>query len=240
MSIARQSMVTVDFHELRLKPGSVVLDAGCGSGRHLRALAKLPGLKIVGIDRSAKDVADALAGLKNMPDALSFDYRVEAADINALPFADASFDCVICSEVLEHIPEHEKALSELVRVLKPQGHLVVSVPRYFSEKICWLISYAYHSEEGGHIRIYKKKHLRRMLDRQGITCWKINYKHALHAPYWWLKCLVGVKNEKNILIRFYKKFLEWDIMSKPRAVRMLEEALNPLIGKSIVFYLRKG
>ncbi len=233
-------MVTVDFHELRLKPGSVVLDAGCGSGRHLRALAKLPGLKIVGIDRSAKDVADALAGLKNMPDALSFDYRVEAADINALPFADASFDCVICSEVLEHIPEHEKALSELVRVLKPQGHLVVSVPRYFSEKICWLISYAYHSEEGGHIRIYKKKHLRRMLDRQGITCWKINYKHALHAPYWWLKCLVGVKNEKNILIRFYKKFLEWDIMSKPRAVRMLEEALNPLIGKSIVFYLRKG
>lgn len=233
-------MVTVDFHELRLKPGSVVLDAGCGSGRHLRALAKLPGLKIVGIDRSAKDVADALAGLKNMPDALSFDYQVLAADINALPFADASFDCVICSEVLEHIPEHEKALSELVRVLKPQGHLVVSVPRYFSEKICWLISYAYHSEEGGHIRIYKKKHLRRMLDRQGITCWKINYKHALHAPYWWLKCLVGVKNEKNILIRFYKKFLEWDIMSKPRAVRMLEEALNPLIGKSIVFYLRKG
>jgi 2-polyprenyl-3-methyl-5-hydroxy-6-metoxy-1,4-benzoquinol methylase len=233
-------MVTVDFHELRLKPGCVVLDAGCGSGRHLRALAKLPGLKIVGIDRSAKDVADALAGLKNMPDALSFDYRVETADINALPFDDAVFDCVICSEVLEHIPEHEKALSELVRVLKPQGHLVVSVPRYFSEKICWLISYAYHSEEGGHIRIYKKKHLSRMLDRQGITCWKINYKHALHAPYWWLKCLVGLKNEKNILIRFYKKFLEWDIMSKPKAVRMLEEALNPLIGKSIVFYLRKG
>jgi len=233
-------MVTVDFHELRLKSGSVVLDAGCGSGRHLRALAKLPGLKIVGIDRSAKDVADALTGLKNMPDALSFDYRVETADINALPFDDAVFDCVICSEVLEHIPEHEKALSELVRVLKPQGHLVVSVPRYFSERICWLISSEYHSNEGGHIRIYKKKHLHKMLDRQGITCWKINYKHALHAPYWWLKCLVGLKNEKSILIRFYKKFLEWDIMSKPKAVRMLEEALNPLIGKSIVFYLRKG
>ena len=233
-------MVTVDFHELRLKPGSIVLDAGCGSGRHLRGLAKLPGLKIVGIDRNAKDVGDALTGLKNMPDALSFDYRVETADINALPFGDAVFDCVICSEVLEHIPEHEKALSELVRVLKPQGHLVVSVPRYFSEKICWLISHAYHNEEGGHIRIYKKRHLRRMLDRQGITCWKINYKHALHAPYWWLKCLVGLKNEKNILIRFYKKFLEWDIMSKPKGVRILEEFLNPLIGKSIVFYLKKG
>ena len=233
-------MVTVDFHELKLKPGSVVLDAGCGSGRHLRALAKLPDLKLVGIDCNAKDAADALIGLKNMPDALSYDYRVETADINALPFDNAAFDCVICSEVLEHIPEHEKALSELVRVLKPQGHLVVSVPRYFSERICWFISSEYHSNEGGHIRIYKKKQLRKMLDRQGITCWKINYKHALHAPYWWLKCLVGSKNEKNILIRFYKKFLEWDMMSKPKAVRILEEFLNPMIGKSIVFYLKKG
>ena len=233
-------MVTVDFHELKLQPGSHVLDAGCGSGRHLRALAKLPDLKIVGIDRNAKDVADALTGLKNMPDALSYDFRVETADVNALPFDDAVFDCVICSEVLEHIPEHEKALSEMVRVLKPQGHLVVSVPRYFSERICWLISHTYYNEEGGHIRIYQKKHLRRMLDKQGITCWKINYKHALHAPYWWLKCLVGLKNETNILVRLYKKFLEWDIMSKPKGVRILEECLNPLIGKSIVFYLKKG
>ena len=233
-------MVTVDFHELKLKPGSVVLDAGCGSGRHLRGLAKLPGLKIVGIDRSDKDVTEALRGLNNMPDALSHDYQVMRADINALPFEDAFFDCVICSEVLEHVPEHEKALSELVRVLKPQGQLVVSVPRYFSERICWLISPAYSSDEGGHIRIYKKKQLRRMLDQQGIVCWKINYKHALHAPYWWLKCLVGLKNETHILIRLYRRFLEWDIMSKPRSVRMVEDLLNPLIGKSIVFYLKKG
>ncbi|MCK7477499.1 MAG: class I SAM-dependent methyltransferase [Candidatus Moduliflexus flocculans] len=134
-------MVTVDFHELKLKPGSVVLDAGCGSGRHLRALAKLPDLKIVGIDRNAKDVADALAALKNMPDALSSDYQVTQADINALPFDDASFDCVICSEVLEHIPEHEKALStNWFACSNRMDTLVVSVPRYFSERICWLIS----------------------------------------------------------------------------------------------------
>jgi len=233
-------MVTVDFHELQLKPGSAVLDAGCGNGRHLRALAKLPDLKIVGIDRNAQDVADALVALKNMPDALSADYQVMQADINALPFDDASFDCVICSEVLEHIPEHEKALSELVRVLKPSGSLVVSVPRYFSERICWLISTEYHSNEGGHIRIYTKKKLKEMLANYGFRCWKINYRHALHAPYWWIKCLVGSNNESNVFVRYYRKFLEWDIMSRPRSVRILEELLNPLIGKSIVFYLRKG
>ncbi len=232
-------MVTVDFHELKLRPNSLILDAGCGSGRHLRALAKLPDLKIIGIDRNGSDLNDALTALKNMPDALSDNYLVSCADIKNLPFASASFDCVICSEVLEHIPEHENALKELVRILKPQGDLVVSVPRYFTEKICWLISTAYHNEEGGHVRIYKKKKLQKMLANQGVKCWKINYKHALHAPYWWLKCLVGLKNEKNVFIRYYKKFLEWDIMSKPRSVRVMESILNPLIGKSIVFYLKK-
>ena len=233
-------MVTVDFHKLKLKPHSLVLDAGCGNGRHLRALAKLPNLKIIGIDRNGSDLNDALTGLKNMPDALSDNYLVSRADIKNLPFASASFDCVICSEVLEHIEEHENALKELVRILKPQGDLVVSVPRYFSEKICWLISPAYSNEEGGHIRIYEKKKLQKMLANQGIKCWKINYKHALHAPYWWLKCMVGLKNEKNVFIRYYKKFLEWDIMSKPRFVRVMESILNPFIGKSIVFYLKKG
>jgi ubiquinone/menaquinone biosynthesis C-methylase UbiE len=233
-------MVTVDFHKLKLKPHSLVLDAGCGSGRHLRALAKLSNLNIIGIDKNSSDLNDALTGLENMPDALSDNYLVSRADIKKLPFASASFDCVICSEVLEHIPDHENALKELVRILKPQGDLVVSVPRYFSEKICWLISPAYSSEEGGHIRIYKKKKLQKILANQGIKCWKINYKHALHAPYWWLKCMVGLKNEKNVFIKYYKKFLEWDIMCKPQFVRFIEELLNPIIGKSIVFYLKKG
>lgn len=233
-------MVTVDLHKLGLEPGCRVLDAGCGSGRHLRELAKRPGLQIVGIDRNPKDVADALSSLEQMPDALSHDYLVSQADITALPFENESFDCVICSEVLEHIPEHEKALSELVRVLKPDGHLVVSVPRYFSERICWLISTEYSSDEGGHIRIYKKNELRKMLTQRGLQCWKVNYKHALHAPYWWLKCAVGIKNEENVLVRLYKRMLVWDIMSKPKILRALEALLNPVIGKSIVFYLRKG
>jgi ubiquinone/menaquinone biosynthesis C-methylase UbiE len=232
-------MVTVDFHELKLKPGSLILDAGCGSGRHLRALAKLPNLKIIGIDRNQADLNVALASLKNMSDALSDNYQVACADINKLPFETVFFDCVICSEVLEHIPQHEEALKELVRVLKPQGSLVISVPRYFPERICWFISRAYCNDEGGHVRIYKKKQLQKMINRFGFACWKINYKHALHVPYWWIKCFVGHKNEKNWLVNYYKKFLEWDIMHKTFFVRRLEGFLNPVMGKSIVFYLKK-
>ena len=64
-------MVTVDFPKLRLKPQGVVLDAGCGMGRHLRFLAKKPNLKIVGIDKNTGALREALTSLEKMPDALS-------------------------------------------------------------------------------------------------------------------------------------------------------------------------
>ena len=72
-------MITIDLQELNLKPGFAVLDAGCGTGRHLRALARLPGLKIFGIDRNPADVAEAAKALSEMPDALSREVSVEAA-----------------------------------------------------------------------------------------------------------------------------------------------------------------
>lgn len=233
-------MVTVEYPDLRLNPQGVVLDAGCGMGRHLRFLAKQPNLKIVGIDKNTGALREALTSLETMPDALSTDYMVLEADINKLPFADQSFDCVICSEVLEHIPDHVGAVRELLRILKPEGTFVVSVPRFYSEKICWLISHEYWHSEGGHIRIYRKNDLRKMLLKEGFQCWKINYKHALHMPYWWLKCIVGLKNEENFMVKYYKKFLEWDMMRNFWLIRWLEEFLNPIIGKSIVYYFKRG
>jgi ubiquinone/menaquinone biosynthesis C-methylase UbiE len=233
-------MVTVDIRELELSSQSVVLDAGCGTGRHLRELARIPQLKIIGIDKNEKEIEEAIKSIHEMPDSASSDVCVMKSDIKKLPFADEFFDCVICSEVLEHIEQQDEAMRELIRVLKPQGSLVISVPRYYPERICWLISSEYHNKEGGHIRIYTKKNLRKMIAKYGIKCWKINYKHALHVPYWWLKCLVGLKNEKNILVQYYKKFLEWDIMKKPIFTRVLETLLNPFLGKSIVLYTKKG
>ena len=68
------------------------------------------------------------------------------------------------------------------------------------------------------------------------------YAHGLHAPYWWIKCAVGVDNDQNPLVKAYHQVLVWDIMRTPRVstvTRLAERALNPLIGKSMVLYLRK-
>jgi SAM-dependent methyltransferase len=165
---------------------------------------------------------------------------VAQADVAGLPFTDGFFDVVICSEVLEHIEDNRAAVAELLRVLKQGGDLVVTVPRFWPERICWAISRAYHSEPGGHVRIYQKQELMSVLEAAGAHCLKIRYRHGLHAPYWWLRCLVGHKNETSPLVKAYRKFLEWDILCHPPLTAWMERMLNPLIGKSIVFYLKKG
>ena len=60
-----------------------------------------------------------------------------------MPFQDGSYDSVICSEVLEHVPAPEESIKELIRVLKPGGVLALSVPRFLPEWICWQLSEGY-------------------------------------------------------------------------------------------------
>jgi hypothetical protein len=101
------------------------------------------------------------------------------------------------------------------------------------------LSAAYHEVEGGHVRIYRKRQLRGRLHRVGLQQIASHYAHALHAPYWWLRCLVGVHDDDHRATKLYHRFLVWDMMTAPRSSRSLERALNPVIGKSLVCYLRK-
>lgn len=233
-------MLTVDFNEIPLRPGMRVLDAGCGSGRHLCEAFRSPGVEVAGVDLSPADLGKARAFLSLMAREREGRWSVACADVERLPFAGGVFDVVVCAEVLEHVFDNRAAVAELVRVLKPGGDLVVTVPRFLPERVCWALSEAYHREPGGHVRIYRKEELLALLEAAGTRCWRIRYRHGLHAPYWWLRCLVGHKNETSLPVRAYRRFLEWDIMRHPPLTAGMERILNPVIGKSIVFYLKKG
>ncbi len=114
-------------------------------------------------------------------------------DATRLPFADDSFDVVITSEVLEHIQNDVAAIAEMVRVLKPGGTFAGTVPAWFPEKINWMLSDEYHAPiaEGGHVRIYSATELSAKLRAAGLDLRGHHRAHALHSPYWWLKCAVG-------------------------------------------------
>ena len=235
-------MITVDFKRLPLKPGDKILDMGCGEGRHTAKASEFSGTLCVGSDRSHDDLVTAAEKL-NFHHQLISDPRgkwtLARSDIGQLPFKDRCFDGVICSEVMEHIPGEEMALKELVRVLKPGGTLVVTVPRFWPETLCWILSREYHHTPGGHIRIYHKYELIRQVRRQGMLFKASHHAHALHTIYWWLKCLAGVHRTDVGLVNLYHKLLVWDLMEKPLTTRALERILNPIMGKSMVLYFQK-
>jgi SAM-dependent methyltransferase len=235
-------MLTVDYDRLGAVSGDRVLDLGCGFGRHAFGAARR-GARVVALDAGAEEVVGVRATFGAMVDAGELPGTLGAGavqgDALALPFADGTFDRVIASEVLEHIPDDVAAMCELARVLAPGGTMAVTVPRAGPEVINWLLSDDYHDVPGGHVRIYRRSTLRHRLASTGLRPVDSHHAHGLHSPYWWLRCLVGPKNDVNPLVRAYHRVLVWDIVRAPRLTRVADRILSPLIGKSIVVYLVK-
>lgn len=234
-------MQTIDFARLQLCSGDQVLDVGCGEGRHSIGAYLVADVHVIGVDLNEQDLRTArerfeMFDEKSNPDkSLSF----QRANALQLPFADASFDKVICSEVLEHIPDYLGVLAEINRVLKPDGVLVVSVPRAWPEEICWKLSKPYRQVEGGHIRIFNATQLRHDVEDFGWQRYARHWAHALHSPFWWLKCWRWGEDDHK-LVQWYHQFLVWDLMQRPWLTRGLECLLNPVMGKSIVMYFKRG
>jgi SAM-dependent methyltransferase len=234
-------LLTVDYDRLTVHAGDRMLDLGCGAGRHAYGALRR-GAAVVALDRSADEVATVRATFAAMIEAGEVPATATATavrgDLLDLPFPDDAFDKVIAAEVLEHIPADERAMAEIARVLRPGGRAAVTVPRWLPERICWALSDDYHSNPGGHVRIYKGRDLTAKLSRAGLRAYGSHHAHGLHAPYWWLKCAVGVDRD-HMLPRLYHRMLVWDITAHPPMTRAVDRALNPIIGKSLVVYLHK-
>jgi SAM-dependent methyltransferase len=234
-------VLTVDFARLGLRPGDRLLDLGCGGGRHAFE-AHRRGASVVAFDRNDGDTKDAAAMLAAMRLAGEAPGGALGTAVNgdalALPFADESFDRVIAAEVLEHVPDDAAAVAELTRVLRPGGTLAVTVPRWFPERVCWALTEEYHAPAvpDGHVRIYRRRQLAVRLEAAGLATTGSHHAHALHSPYWWLKCAVGLDRDDRWPVRTYHSFLVWDITHRSRLTRALDRALNPVLGKSLVLY----
>jgi SAM-dependent methyltransferase len=237
-------VLTVRYDRLEIRPGDKLLDLGAGGGRHaFEAMRR--GAVVAAVDADAgeiKDVAALMTAITAEEPGVREGGGTGTAivgDALRLPFSSGVFDRVIAAEVLEHIPDDLGAMSELARVLRPGGTMAVTVPRWWPERLTWAISDDYHSNAGGHIRIYRRSVLVGRLRAAGLRPYGAHHAHALHAPYWWLRALVGVADEGHPLVRAYHRLLVWDITARTWVTRVPEALLNPVLGKSVVIYLRK-
>jgi SAM-dependent methyltransferase len=238
-------VLTVGFERLGVRAGDRLLDLGAGGGRHAFE-AQRRGAAVTALDADAaaiKDVSTMMAAIALEDPADSPPGgagTVVVGDALRLPFAPEAFDRVIAAEVLEHIPDDRGALVELARVLRPGGTLAVTVPRWWPELLNWALSDDYHTTPGGHVRIYRRGVLVERLGRAGLELYASHHAHALHSPYWWLRAAVGVSDEAHPWVRAYHRMLVWDITAHTPVTRIPEAILNPILGKSLVLYLRKA
>src|SRR5437773_11901529 len=141
-----------------------VLDVGCGSSRIIGAIPGMIGLDIQ---------------LHKLRYARRYGNALVHGSIFELPFADGSFDCVICSEVVEHIPAQEKPFDELARVLKTGGRLILGTPDYDRWRwraLEWLygrLSPGGYADE--HITHYTRANLGPYLQGKGFAIEGIEY-----------------------------------------------------------------
>ncbi len=239
-------MITVDYDRLGLRAGERMLDLGCGFGRHAYE-AMRRGASVIACDLGLSELQQVHAVFAGMREAGELPDGVTCQSVNGdatrLPFPDNSFDRVLASEVLEHIPDDDAAFAELARVLKPGGTMAVTIPARLAEKVCWLLSDEYHAPavQGGHVRIYARTEVREKMRSAGLVPGRSHHAHGLHAPYWWLRCVVGPNRpiDEHTLVRAYHRLLCWDIEKAPRSTRIADRVLNPVIGKSLIVYAAK-
>jgi O-antigen biosynthesis protein len=117
-----------------LAPGRGVLDVACGEGYGTAMLAEAGADAVAGVDIDQETVEHARR---------RYGLEFRRADIAELPFADASFELAVCFETIEHVPDGDRVLAELRRVLTDDGLLVVSTPNA-SE---YLIGTEFHARE---------------------------------------------------------------------------------------------
>jgi SAM-dependent methyltransferase len=158
-------------------------------------------------------------------------------DALRFPFQNDTFDKIICAEVMEHVDDDRLGMAELGRILKPGGKIAVTVPTLLTEHIYDRLSKEYFRTPGGHVRKVVPQALARSMEVNGLRVYAVGFAHAFHSPYWMLRCIFGLHDEKTIIPFLYRKFLHLSLVSNP--LRFLEKVCNYFFPKSIILYAQK-
>ena len=176
------------FQNLEVGPRSKILDLGCGRGFYLKGLRNLfPRTENTGIDLNPAYLETTRRFLDDPKTS------IVQGDAQKLPFGKNSFDRLIASEILEHLPKDQKALKEIKRVLKPGGIAMITVPNknypFLWDPLNWALEKVFKLHLPSHIwwvagiwadhyRLYTEEKLKRKIKKAGLKIlqsWKTTF-----------------------------------------------------------------
>lgn len=169
-----------------LKPGAKVLDLGCNDGNLSLFMARA-NCEVLGIDlaRNAVELAQKSAAHHGINGA-----RFESLDFLKDWSTPDAFDFILCSHVIEHVPEDAKFAEKICFALKPGGHLVLLAPTQYSSLYRaskFFIGRYRHDEEVGHLRRYTGASISETIERAGLHVKKVAYADSILRD-WFLLC----------------------------------------------------
>ena len=229
----------LDVAALRIREGDRVVDVGCGDG----ALAELmvrAGFHVTGVEPAAY-LRERFAARVTSLDPTS---RAVEGWADRLPFADGEVRCVVMTEVLEHVPDPAAALTELHRVLAPDGVLCFAVPTSYTELLFWRLHPRY-AENATHERIFTKPELRRQITLAGLRVERWEGRNFRPAVSWVFHSLMRSRSDHTGAILehgFVDLALNglWRVLELIRAAPLVEAIGNRIWAKSWYVYCRAG
>jgi SAM-dependent methyltransferase len=223
--VGRRRLFAREIAESGLSRSAKVLDIGTSTGTNLRMLRDIGFVQVSGLDLSPEAIVwCASKGLG----------YVEQGDICAMPFADGSFDLVLATDIIEHVDDDARALSEIARVLKPGGVALVTVPAF---TLIWGLQ----DRVAQHKRRYRRPQLLARITGAGLgveTAYYFNY--LLFGPILAARRLIDLfgvrlKSEADLNSTstnwLLDKIFTFDVMSARR--------FKPPFGVSILAFARK-
>ncbi|MBJ7348210.1 MAG: methyltransferase domain-containing protein [Thermoleophilaceae bacterium] len=160
----RRLIVNSTIRRLNLPPAAQILDAGCGSGRNMVELARLGTVFGAELDSQSAEIAKR----RDVGE-------IVQCVVETMPFEPATFDLITCLDVIEHVKVDSEAFRELLRVAKPGGFLVVTVPAYK-----WL--WSHHDVVNQHYRRYTHARLKTAALAEGWQCIRTGYFNSIMLP----------------------------------------------------------
>lgn len=190
-------MFISEIDRLELPKDARILDIGTSTGTNLRMLRHAGYTEVLGLDSSEEAIRWTAA--KGLPEVIK-------GDVCALPFDPGRFDLVLATDIIEHVDDDQLALEEIARVLKPGGHVLITVPTF---KMLWGLQ----DVVAHHKRRYRMRQLLQIVDRAHLTPTRSYYfNFVLFLPILLARRLINIlgvelKSEAEVNSPFLNRVL---------------------------------